>query len=119
MHAAKSFVSVALCNAKSFGYDSAAQALLICATHLLQAAAPPTRVVAAVRGLVGPLLRPQQHVMALYERLQRLFFLAEGQDMGRCVDEYRCSALPQAQIVRPLTPTAGLNTALTQRCIGF
>lgn len=53
------------------------------AHHAHQNAAPPARVAEAVRGLVGPLVRPVKRVTALFARLQRVFFLIEGRDIGR------------------------------------
>jgi hypothetical protein len=38
--------------------------------------------VAAVRGLVGPSAQVDPEVRRLFARLQRLFFLAEGQTMS-------------------------------------
>ncbi len=51
-------------------------------TNQLQAAAPPQRIIAAVRGLVGPLLRIAPAVQRLLLKMQRIFFLSEGQDLS-------------------------------------
>lgn len=48
----------------------------------LQGAAPPERIVTIVRGLTGPLLRLSPSVHGLFARMQRLYFLAEGQDIS-------------------------------------
>lgn len=48
----------------------------------LQAAAPAQRIVAAVRAAVGPLVSMAPPVTRLFERLQRLYFLSEGQDIS-------------------------------------
>jgi hypothetical protein len=47
-----------------------------------QSAAPAPRVVAAVRGLAGPMVRLSPALQRLFARLQRVYFLSEGQDLS-------------------------------------
>ena len=63
----------------ALGSASASKAGLVAA---LQSAAPPQRVVSVVRGLVGPMLRLTAPVLVLFARIQRLYFLSEGQDIS-------------------------------------
>ncbi|GBF88189.1 fanconi-associated nuclease [Raphidocelis subcapitata] len=51
----------------------------------MQAAAPAQRIVTAVRAAVGPLMCMAPEVARLFERLQRLYFLSEGQDISAFV----------------------------------
>lgn len=58
---------------------STSKAALVAAA---QSAAPPERISSVVRGLVGPLLRLVAPVYNLFARIQRLYFLTEGQDIS-------------------------------------
>lgn len=47
-----------------------------------QSAAPPPRVAAAVRSIMGPLLRMGPAAQRLFTRMQRFYFLSEGQGIN-------------------------------------
>jgi hypothetical protein len=62
-----------------FGLAGGGKPALISAA---QAAGSPRRVVEILRGLMGPLVSVAPSVSALFARLQRLYFITEGQSVS-------------------------------------